>query len=118
MNPAKKTFGALFSGLFVLLATLALPFNIASAGELTGNSIHPANVSELETKALLEIYGLEDEVEVNNITIKIYNADDNLIYSTEVCQKDYDCDDRLINFINQSDFITEVDNTRIYYLDQ
>ena len=115
MNPAKKTFSALFTGLLVLLATLAVPFT-ASAGETSGSPVRPNDVSEHDTNALLEIYSLEDKAEVKNITIKIYNADDNLIYSTEVCQKDYDCDDRLIRFINQSDFIMEVDNTKIYYL--
>ena len=118
MNHTRKTISNLFLGLTVLLATFAIPITGATAGEPTGNSIQPINISEEDSDALLEYYRLEGEVEVENITIKIYNNNDELIYSTEVCQKEYDCDERLIRMINDSDFITEIDNTRIYFLDQ
>lgn len=120
MNHAKKTLASLTLGLTVLLATLATPFYTASAGDPTGKEILPNTITERESEALLTLYSLEDvaEVEAANIKVKIYNTDDELIFSTEVCQRDFECDDRINRMINQSDFITEVDNTRIYYLDQ
>lgn len=118
MNHAKRTFGSLFLGLTVLLATLATPIYAVSAGDPPGEKILPKTISEQESEALLTLYSLEEAVEVKNITVKIYNANDELIYSTEVCQRDFECDDRINRMINQSDFITEFDNTRIYYLGQ
>lgn len=117
MNHAKKTRFSLMLGLTVLLATLAAPIYAVSAGNPTGEKILPATVSEDETQALIELYGLEDEVEVKNITVKIYNNNDELIYSVEACLNDLECDERINHLINDSNFITEIDNTRIYYLD-
>lgn len=66
----------------------------------------------------MKLYKLSDETEVKNITVKIYDANDELIYSVEGCRNEIDCDERINQMINSSDFITEIDNTRIYYLDQ
>jgi len=118
MNHAKKTFNSLFIGLTVLLATLVLPVSDASAGNTTGNTILPEALSEEESQTLLEIYSLDEEVVVEQLTIKIYDSNDELIYSAKVCPMEYDCDERLNRMINDSDFITEVDDTRIYYLAQ
>jgi hypothetical protein len=118
MNHAKRTLSSLLLGLTVLLATLAIPLNPASAGTPTGEKILPNTVSDQDAEALIKLYGMEDEVEVKNITVKIYNNNDELIYSVEVCLNDFECDERINRIINDSDFITEVDNTRIYYLDQ
>ena len=119
MNHAKRTLASLILGLTVLLATLATPIYAASAGTTTGEKVLPTTVSEEESESLLKEYQLEDMVETsNNITVKIYNNNDDLIFSTKVCQRDFECDDRINRMINQSDFITEVDKTRIYYLDQ
>ena len=105
MNHAKRTLSSLFLGLTVLLATLAVPFNVASAGITTGEEILPNNMSEQEAKALIKLYSLDEEVEVSNITVKIYNANDELIYSVEVCQNDFECDERINQIVNDSDFI-------------
>lgn len=118
MKLATKTPLRLLTGLLVLLATLAFTHSPASAGNETGIYDPLSTVTELEIADLLSYYDIEEEVEVKNIQIKIYSISDNLVFSAEVCQKEYDCDERLNNFINQSDFITEVDNTRIYILNQ
>jgi hypothetical protein len=102
-----------------LLATFAFTLSAANAGINSGYNDPSTTVTENEIADLLDYYSLDEEaVEIDNIYIKIYNGDENLIYSTKVCQKDYECDERLNNFINQSDFITEIDNTRIYILNQ
>ena len=118
MNHAKRTFSSLLIGLTVLFATLAMPFYAASAGEPVGKEILPNTVSEQEAEELIKLYELVNEVEVKNITVKIYNNNDELIYSVEVCKNDFECDERINQIVNDSDFVTEVDNTRIYYLDQ
>ena len=76
MNHAKRTISSLFLGLTVLLATLAMPMHAASAGNFTGEEILPNTVSEQEAAALIKLYDVEDEVEVTNITVKIYNNND------------------------------------------
>jgi len=119
MKPATKTSFRLLTGLLVLLATFAFTLSAANAGINTGSYDPSTTVTDTEIADLLDYYSLEEEaVEIENIYIKIFGRDDNLIYSTKVCQKDYECDERLNNFINQSDFITEIDNTRIYVLNQ
>ena len=118
MNHAKRTISSLILGLTVLLATLATPLLAASAGNPTGEEILPNTLSEQEAAALIKLYDVEDEVEVPNITVKIYNNNDELIYSIELCQNDFECDERVNQMVNNSDFVTEVDNTRIYYLDE
>lgn len=119
MKPATKTSFRLLTGLLVLLATFAFSLSTANAGIKSGYNDPSTTVTDTEIADLLEYYSLEEEaLEIENIYIKIYSGDDNLIFSTKVCQKDYECDERLNNFINQSDFITEIDNTRIYILNQ
>lgn len=116
MNHAKKTLSVFITVLTVLLATLATPFYTASAGNPAGEKVLPTTLSEEESASLIKLYQLSDEVEVKNITVKIYNNNDELIYSVEVCKNDFECDERINQIINNSDFITEIDNTRIYYL--
>jgi len=118
MKTAKKTSVGLLIGLLVLIATLATSFNSASAGISTGSSILPYSITEQEINDLLLFAGLDKEVEVENIKIKIFGNNDDLVYSSIVCQSIYKCDERLNQLINQSDFITEVDNVRIYILNQ
>ena len=118
MNTAKKTSTRLLTGLLILLATLASSISNASAGIPTGSSILPYTVSEQDIKELLSFSSLKEDIKIENIKIKIYGNDDDLIYSADVCHSAYNCDDRLNQLINQSDFITEVDNTRIYILNQ
>ena len=50
--------------------------------------------------------------------IDLSDKQNELIFSTKVCQKDYDCDERINRMINESDFITEIGNTKIYYLEK
>ena len=117
MKPATKTSSRLLSGIFVLLATLAFSITTASAGNETGTSDDHYKISENEISALLTAYNVFDEdIKVQNITVKIYSTDDNLVYSAEVCQQEFNCDKRLNFLINQSDFLTEIDNTKIYML--
>jgi hypothetical protein len=123
MNTAKKTSLSLFTGLLILIATLATSINNASAGNPTGNSllpysILPYSITDKEINELLSFASLDKEVEIENIKIKIYGNNDDLVYSSNVCHSTYKCDERLNQLINQSDFITEVDNVRIYVLNQ
>jgi hypothetical protein len=118
MKTAKKTSLSLLTGLLVLLASLALPINNANAGIPTGNSILPFTITTQEFNELLSYASIDEDVTVENIKIKIYGTNDDLIYSANVCHNVYKCDDRLNQLINQSDFITEVDNIRIYILNQ
>jgi hypothetical protein len=118
MKTAKKTSLSLLTGLLVLLATLAFSINNASAGIATGISILPYTVTSQEINELLSYASIDEDVIVENVKIKIYGNNDDLVYSANVCHNAYKCDDRLNQLINQSDFITEVDNTRIYILNQ
>ncbi len=119
MKTAKKTISRLLSGIFVLLATLAFSIPTASAGNEAGTSEDLNKISEKEISTLLTAYDIFDEnIKIQNITVKIYSTDDNLVYSAEVCQQEFDCDKRLNFLINQSDFLTEIDNTRIYMLNK
>ena len=122
MKTAKKTSVSLLTGLLVLIATLATSFNSASAGIPTGSAILPSilpySITEHEINDLLLFASIDREVEIENIKIKIFGNNDDLVYSSIVCQSIYKCDERLNQLINQSDFITEVDNVRIYILNQ
>ena len=123
MKTAKKTSLSLLTGLLVLIATFASSFNNASAGIPTENSvlpyaILPYTITDKEINELLSFASIDREVKIENIKIKIYGDNDDLVYSSNVCHNSYNCDDRLNQLINQSDFITEIDNTRIYILNQ
>ena len=113
-----KTSIRLLTGLLILLATLAFSINTASAGIPTGSSILPYTITEQEFNDLLSFANADEDVKIENVKIKIYGNDDDLIYSANVCHSAYNCDERLNRLINQSDFITEIDNTRIYFLIQ
>jgi len=118
MKTAKKISLSLLTGLLVLLSSLAFSINSASAGIPTGISILAFTVTEQEFNELLSYASIDEDVSVEKIKIKIYGSNDDLIYSANVCHSEYKCDDRLNQLINQSDFITEVDNIRIYILNQ
>ena len=118
MKTAKKKSLSLLTGLLVLLSSLAFSINNASAGIPTGISILAFTVTEQEFNELLSYASIDEDVSVEKIKIKIYGSNDDLIYSADVCHSAYKCDDRLNQLINQSDFITEVDNIRIYILNQ
>jgi hypothetical protein len=89
-----------------------------SAGTIAGSSSLPYIVTQHEINALLSYYSLDRRIDINNIKIKIYGTNDELVYSAKVCQNVYECDERLNLLINQSDFVTEVDGTKIYILNQ
>ncbi len=127
MKTAKKRSLSLLTGLLVLLATLAAPVTTASAGYHSGNmrtSIHSGNLilpntfTDTELIELLHFASLEIALTFENVEVKIYGNNDDLVYSTTVCPNENRWDERLNQLINQSDFITEVDNTRIYILNQ
>ena len=118
MNTAKKTYLSLLSGLLILLTSVTFSINDAKAGISTGSSMLPVVITEEEIHDLLVYANIYEEVKIENVKIKIYGANDELVYSANVCHSIYNCDDRLNQIINQSDFITEIDNTRIYILNQ
>lgn len=118
MKTATKLLRSLLIGLFVLLATLAFNFNYASAGTPTGSPDTTYRISEQEISSLLNYYTLDDEWEVKNIALKFYTQNAELVFSAQGCLKELDCDERINHLVNQSDFITEVDNTRIYFITQ
>ena len=118
MKPANRTSLSLLSGLLILLTSLAFSITTASAGITSGNSIMPSTITSEEISELLSLYRIDEEVKIENIEIKIFGQNDELVYSATVCHNIYECDERLNQFINQSDFITEVDGTKIYILKQ
>ena len=118
MNTALRTSRSLTTRLLVLLTTLTFSFSLVSAGTITGSSSLPFTVTQHEINALLSQYSIDDKLEINNVKIKIYGNNDELIYSAKVCHNVYECDERLNLLINQSDFVTEVDDTKIYILNQ
>jgi len=118
MNTAVNKTRSLSTWLLVLLTTLSFSFTTVSAGNLSGSSLLPYTVTQHEINALLSYYSLDNRIEINNIKIKIFGKNDELVYSAKVCQNMYECDERLNLLLNQSDFITEVDDTKIYILNQ
>ncbi len=105
-----------YLGLLVLFTSLTLATTKLSAGTLTGNHSLPYSISKIEIDKLLAFYSIEEDIKIENVKVKIFDKNDELIYSTQVCPSLNECDERLNQFINQSDFITEVDNTKIYIL--
>ena len=115
MKNIKTTTLVLLTGLMVLLTSVAIP--TAKANASNTESIH-YKISDTEISALLTYYSITDEVPLKNTTVKIFDKNDNLIFSDRVCPNLSECDERLNHFINQSDFLIEVDNTKIYILNQ
>jgi hypothetical protein len=118
MKTTKNTSPGLVIWLLVLLTTLSFSIKAASASYLSKNSEPTSIASEKDIKDLLVFAQIDEDVEIVNIYIKIYDLNDELIYSDEVCHNEYNCDDRLNQLLNQSDFITEIDNIKIYILNQ
>ncbi len=118
MYTVVRTTRSLSLGLLVLLASLTFTSTSVSAGSLSGSSSLPFTVTQHEIDALLSYYSLDNSIKINNIKIKIYGDNDELVYSAKVCQFVYECDERLNLLINQSDFVTEIDGTKIYILNQ
>ena len=115
MKNIKTTTLVLLTGLMVLLTSVTIP--TAKANVSNTEPIH-YNISDTEISTLLTYYSIADEVPLKNTTVKIFDKNDNLIFSDRVCQNLSECDERLNHFINQSDFLIEVDNTKIYILNQ
>jgi len=119
MKLINKTSLSLITGFLVLLTTLALPVTKANAEILAGDNSLPFIITQAEINNLLQYYSLDEETPGSaTIIIEIFDKNDELIFSDNVCRKIYDCDERLNSLINQSDFITEIDNTKIYILNQ
>ena len=116
MKSLHKISFSLILSFFVLLATVAFPIKNANAETIIDGAILSNMFTEEEINELLAHYPIENEVEILRVKIKIYNNNHELVYSTTVCSKEYDCNERLNLFISQSDFVTEVDNIRIYFL--
>ena len=113
-----KTPRSLRAGILVLLISFAFSITNTQAGIVSDSASVPFTVTAQEISALLTQYRLEDEIKIKHIQINIFNKKDELIYSEKVCFKTFESDKKLNHRINQSDFITEIDNTRIYITNQ
>jgi hypothetical protein len=118
MKLTSKTSRSPSARFLALLLILAFSNTMAGATITTGTSFLPYTVTDQEVAALLAHYNPDEKMEIKNIKIKFYDKNDELVYSAKVCQQALNCDERLNQLINQSDFITEVDDTRIYLLKQ
>jgi hypothetical protein len=118
MKSTKKTSRGLVPWLLVLLTALSFSIKAVSASYSDRNSETTSIVTEKDINDLLAFAKIDDDIVIQNINIKIYDLNDELIYAAEVCYNEYNCDDRLNQLLNQSDFITEIDNTKIYILSQ
>jgi hypothetical protein len=118
MKNINKTTLVLLTGLLIFLTSVTVAFIPANASIISNNDSGYHHISETEINALLSLYSIDEEIPINNIIVKIFDKNDNLIFSDKVCQNLSECDERLNHLINQSDFLTEVDNTKIYILNQ
>ena len=78
--------------------------------------IKVATITQEEIDNLLEIYKPPVPPSHTHLNVKIYNEHDHLIYSDKVELSKIDTDLRLSALLNGSDYITEIDNTKIYKL--
>ena len=120
MKTHNKIRTLLLTGLFALSLTFSsfsAPGNPACHPQHDG---HCPILTEGEVATLLAHYQAFDEETITskNITITFYDENFELVFSATVCPKDYECDARINQLINQSDFITEIDDTVIFILNQ
>ncbi|GEM_PF-5145941 len=110
MKTLADTFPLLVARLAVLLTMLPSP--VVKAEPV----VYPGNPTEIKTIPVPDQVPDDTIGYIRDITLKFYDENFELVFSVTVCAQDYDCDERLNQLINQSDFITEVDQIRIYIL--
>ena len=117
MNSILKKSGATILGLSFLLVST----NPLAAAEGIGNdndkdSIAIEGISENEIQSLLEFYQVETPMPATLKTVKVFDANDVLVYSEDVSNGRFDTDPRLKAMLNQSDYLTEVNDVKYYKL--
>jgi hypothetical protein len=118
MNITLKKAGTALLGLSMLLTVTGPPLLMAGTGHEgdKGNS-KAGGVPDKEIALLLETYQL-DKVRISAYkTVKIFDSNDNLIFSEQVAISRLDNDARLSGLIDKSDFLTEVDDVKYYKMD-
>ena len=116
MKTVNSTLKGLLLGIIVFLASVTLPNLSATANPVLSNSIANYMPTDSEISELLAYYSVEELQVAQFIKVQVFNNNLDLIYTDTMCQNDYECDQRLNLMLNQSDFITEVDNKKIYML--
>ena len=119
MKTAINKVGAALIGLSIFVTSLAPPMAIAGPGnedEKKNATVEGISIQEIEN--LLEVYKVEETTIASFKTVKIFDKNDDLIYSEEVYVCRFDEDVRLLALLEQSDFLTEVDDVKYYKLDQ
>ena len=119
MKTAINKVGAALIGLSILVTSLAPSMAIAGPrNEDKKKNATVEGISNQEIENLLEVYKVEETSISSYKTVKIFDNNDNLIYSEEVYVCRFDEDARLLALLEQSDFLTEVDDVKYYKLDQ
>lgn len=116
MKTTNRTTKGLLIGIIVFLAAVAAPNLAANANPILSNAIYKYMPTEAEISELLAYYGVEELQMAQFVKVQVFNNHLDLVYSDTMCQNDYECDKRLNILLNQSDFITEIDNKKIYML--
>ena len=73
-------------------------------------------ISEDEIQLLLETYKVEASDISTYKTVKVFDENDALVYSEDVDNARFDSDLRLKALLNQSDYLTEVNDVKYYKL--
>ena len=115
MKSLLKKRTALLLGLGVLTTAIS-PAIAAVNMDPENGKIKVATITQEEIDNLLEIYKPQVQSSHTHLNVKIYNEHDHLIYSDKVELSKIDTDLRLSALLNGSDYITEIDNTKIYKL--
>jgi hypothetical protein len=112
----KKT-GATILGLsFLLVSTNPLAAAEGIGNDNNKDSIAIEGISENEIQSLLEFYQVETPTLASLKTVKVFDANDVLVYSEDVSNSRFDTDVRLKAMLNQSDYLTEVNDVKYYKL--
>ena len=116
MKTANRKLKGLLLGVIVFLVSATIPNLTANANPILGKSLFSYMPTESEISELLAHYGVEEFQMAQFIKVQVFNNNLDVIYTETMCQDDYECDKKLNLLLNQSDFITEVDNKKIYML--
>lgn len=111
--------GAALLGLSLLITTLApTTLTAGTEREKEENNTTIEGITNQEIENLLEIYKVVETPIASYKTVKIFDKNDNLVYSEEVYMCRFDDDSRLLALLDQSDFLAEVEDVKYYKLDQ
>ena len=118
MKTTLKKAGAAFIGLSIFITSLVPSMVMAGPGSNDDKkNVTVEGISSQEIENLLETYKVEEIAIADYKTVKIFDNNDNLVYSEKVYVCRFDEDARLLALLEQSDFLTEVNNVKIYKLD-